>query len=427
VRGNHSWIVGAWASALLILLGLAASVPPAQAQVRHVIHISVDGLRGDLLRGMLDTQSYSFPNFVRLRTQGATTFNARCDHGSSLTVPNHTSIITGLPLVAATSAPAWQQHGYSNNYALTNDNLHQHGIPVRYKHSVFDRVHDRGLRTMLLAGKQKFDLFERSYNAQNGAPDLDGEDNGRAKIDFSLIKEADSSTLVSVLISQMDGNFPAYTFMHVFDPDSAGHFSGWGSLNWVLSVKHADSLIGLILSALELRPALKAVTTLVITADHGGGVPVNLHSDPAAIENYTIPLMLWGPGVPPGADAYSLFANRRNPGASRPENDAPLPPLRNGDTGNIALALLGLPPITDSLYRPEWAGGLQVTVRPEGEGVECTWPLLWAGWTLETSGSLHGESWVPATQQPVPAGLRWHHLEASALIPERYYRLRAPQ
>jgi hypothetical protein len=336
-------------------------------------------------------------------------------------------MITGLPLHAPASGPEWQQHGYSINYSVAGDNLHQNGFPVRYKHSVFDRVHDRGLRTMLLASKQKFDLYARSYDSRNGAPDLEGEDNGRAKIDFSLIKAADSSVLVSVLISRMSDDFPAYTFMHVFDPDSAGHFSGWGSLDWVLAVKHADSLIGLILSALELRPALKAATALVITADHGGGVPANLHSDITAVENYTIPLMLWGPGVPPGADAYSLFANRRDPGTTRPENDAPLPPLRNGDTGNMALALLGLPPITDSLYRPEWAGGLEVSVRPEGEAVDCAWPLLWAGWTLETSGSLDAESWVPATQQPVAIGLRWHYLESPSLVPHRYYRLRAPQ
>lgn len=412
---------------LLVVLGLTGGAPAARGQVRHVIHISIDGLRGDMLRVLLDTQSYSFPNFLRLRSQGATTFNARCDHGNSLTIPNHTSMVTGLPLIAPASGPAWQQHGYSNNYALTNENLHQHGAPVRYKHSVFDRVHDRGLRTMLLAGKQKFDLFERSYNAQNGAPDLDGEDHGRSKIDFSLIKEAGSSVLVSVLISRMDEAFPAYTFMHVFDPDSAGHFSGWGSLDWVLSVKHADSLLGLILSALELRPTLKAATALVVTSDHGGGVPANSHGDPAAVENFTIPLMLWGPGVPAGADAYSLFANRRDPGATRPANDAALPPLRNGDTGNIALALLGLPPIADSLFRPEWAGGLQVSVRPEGGAVDCTWPLLWAGWTLETSGSLDGQSWVPATQQPVAIGLLWHSLEFPALVPQRYYRLRAPQ
>lgn len=413
--------------ALLIPLGLPDRAAGAAGAVSHVIHISVDGLRGDLLRTLVETQATSFPNFQRLVDEGATTFNARCDHGSSVTIPNHISMVTGLPLHAAASSPAWQQHGYSNNYALTNDTLHEDGIPMRYKHSVFDRAHDRGRSTMMLASKQKFDLFERSYNATNGAPDNEGEDNGRGKIDFSLIKAADSSTLVSVLISRMDAAFPAYTFMHIFDPDSAGHASNWGSLNWVLAVKHSDSLIGLILSALDLRPELKAVTALVVTADHGGGVPARLHDNAAALENIVIPLMIRGPGVPAGADAYSLFANRHDPGSSRPENDASRPPLRNGDTGNIALALLGLPPITDSLYRPEWAGGLEVAVRPEDGAVECSWPLLWAGWTLETTDRLDNGAWVPAGRPPVADGLRWRHVDSAPPAPRRFFRLRAPQ
>jgi hypothetical protein len=51
----------------------------ASAEVGHVIHISVDGLRGDLLKSQLDANPALYPNFMRFVNEGATTFNARTD------------------------------------------------------------------------------------------------------------------------------------------------------------------------------------------------------------------------------------------------------------------------------------------------------------------------------------------------------------
>ena len=78
-------------------------------------------------------------------------------------------------------------------------------------------------------------------------------------------------------------------------------------------------------------------------------------------EDYTIPFMAWGPGIPAGANAYDVFPTRHDPGTGRPDYNDPLQPLRNGDTGNLALSLLGLPPIPGStmilsLPVPEPAG-----------------------------------------------------------------------
>jgi hypothetical protein len=103
---------------------------------------------------------------------------------------------------------------------------------------------------------------------------------------------------------------------------------------------------------LDGDPELVGKTAIVLSTDHGGGVPLTSHTVASAAENYTIPLFVWGAGLPPGGDLYDLFGQRVDPGTGRPDYDAAGQPFRNGDTGNLALAILGLPPVPGSTIGP---------------------------------------------------------------------------
>jgi hypothetical protein len=92
---------------------------------------------------------------------------------------------------------------------------------------------------------------------------------------------------------------------------------------------------------------LNGKTAIILTSDHGG--IRNTHGDPADPADYTIPFFVWGPGVEAAADLYSLNpATRLDPGAGRPDYGAAVQPIRNGDSGNLALQLLGLGPVSGS-------------------------------------------------------------------------------
>ena len=87
-------------------------------------------------------------------------------------------------------------------------------------------------------------------------------------------------------------------------------------------------------------------TAIVLTADHGG--TERNHGDPDRLEHHRIPFIVWGPGASPGADLYALNPARADPGRSK---EGARPPIRNCDAGNVAMSLLGLPPIPGSVFR----------------------------------------------------------------------------
>ncbi|MFV2065710.1 MAG: alkaline phosphatase family protein, partial [Pirellulales bacterium] len=178
--------------AMFVLLTVAVGFPSAAchaAPIENVIHISVDGLPSNLLEPLLAAAPASYPNFARLLDESASTFNARTDFNNTYTTPSHTSMVTGRPVDSPTGDPLdVTHHGYTNNGEPRPDwTLHNQGNPnVAYIASVFDVAHDYGLSTALYASKTKFVIYDQSYDATTGAPDLVGTDNGRDKIDASV-------------------------------------------------------------------------------------------------------------------------------------------------------------------------------------------------------------------------------------------------
>lgn len=328
------------------------------APVSHVIHISLDGLGAKYLEFYVTNAPAQFPNFIRLRDQGASTFNARCDYDISETVPNHASMFTGRPVMQPAGAPNTTHHGYSLNIPGPGDTFHASGNPnVPYKTSFFDVAHDYGLSTALYAGKARLSICDRSYDTTNGAIDTTEVDNGRDKIDFSSVADVSGASIaneINTVLQDLTNAAPKrYSFIHIAEPDITGHSAGWGSVSWSNAVRMVDTQLGRIIDAVNLNPLLSNQTVLIVSADHGGGgVNRMAHTEAYHITNYTIPFFLWGLTIPAGTNVYSLFSNRADPGTNRTDYSTQPQPLRNADGGNIALTLLGLPPIPGSFYLP---------------------------------------------------------------------------
>ncbi len=306
--------------------GNAPPSGPGDGQIEHVIHISVDGLRPDAVTRFLDT----LPAFARLRRQGAYTDNARTAPTRGNTLPNHASQITGRVVDGE------EGHGWgTNRYPDTTLTLHNH--KGEYVSSVFDVVHAAGRRAALFTSKSKFAVFENSY---------------RDVLD-AYVYDPQTSRLTDHLIDSLRADAFDYAFLHLRDPDTAGHRFGWRLWGWhpyVRSVRNVDRQIGRILAAIESDPHLRGTTALIVTADHGG----HNHSHGADDRrDYTIPFYVWGPGIRPG-DLYKLAEGVRvDPGTDQIQADAKGQPIRNGDAANLALSLLGLDAIDHSTLGAE--------------------------------------------------------------------------
>lgn len=316
---------------------------PERATVEHTILISVDGLASRYLEEAI--AAGNAPSFQHLQQTAAWTHNARTDKMYTITLPNHACMLTGLPVWSAPGFEPFRAHFYtSNSDPQLNQVLHTQRLPARsYTPSAFDVVHDHGLTTALFASKTKFSLFATSYNGA-GRQDEIGSDNGTNKIDKVVI-DTNTLQLVDALENALLTEPANFTFVHLHDTDSVGHSLGWGSPGYLATIAQIDGLLARVLEAIDSGP-LADRTALIVTTDHGGVGTGHFDAEDPLI--FQIPFYVRAPGVTPG-DAYAAFENRFDPGAVNPEYREPEQPVRNGDSGNLALFLLGLPPIPESI------------------------------------------------------------------------------
>jgi len=339
--------------AWVVLAVAAHSGSPPRAMARgerdadafdHVIVISVDGLRSDALLALTPRQA---PALHRLMA-GSSTLNARTDPDYTSTLPNHTAMLTGRP----TSGE--RGHGWTDNDdPPPGENLHtRKGEHVA---GAFDVAAAHGVRTGLVANKSKFILYARSWGEADEDEPRPAESGSRPTLEhYSRSKTIEG--VCDGALAFLAGHAPerSLLFVHLSHTDAVGHDRGWDMTEgspYLTSVRETDAQIARLLDAARTIEGLAGRTAVILTADHGGGAPFKSHLRAHMWINYIIPFFVWTGDDAPHADLYELnAATRRDPGLSRPDADADPPPIRNGDAANLALRLLGLPPVPGSVF-----------------------------------------------------------------------------
>jgi predicted AlkP superfamily pyrophosphatase or phosphodiesterase len=262
------------AAALIVVPLLAAGCAgnPAPGDVpragiaRHVVVISIDGLRPDAI------EASGARNLQRMMGEGAYSLRARTIMPSR-TLPSHTSMLTGVqPAV----------HGITWN----DEQVDAQGR-VRVA-TVFDMADSAHLHTAAFFGKAKF-----RHLIHGDAPDEVEAPRGAEVVLAPRITQD--------VVQYLRFRKPDLLFVHIPDPDIAGHSAGWMTLPYRWAVRRADAAVEQI-----RRAAVRAYGTdfvMIITADHGGH---GRDHGTAAPEDVNIPWIVWGAGVESGAIAAQI-------------------------------------------------------------------------------------------------------------------------
>ena len=262
-------------------------LPPAVVSTHgatsHLVIVSIDGLRPDAIG------RFGASTLGQLVREGSHTFAATTILPSK-TLPSHTSMLTG-------ESPT--EHGitWNSNRTDTHASL---AVPT-----IFGVARKQGLHTAAFFSKGKFNHLEVP-----GSLDYSQAPNGNGKW------SADR-TLADVE-RYLDVRRPNLLFVHLAEPDNAGHRWGWMSGSYGRAVRQADAAVARLLAAAD-RAYGADNYTIIVTADHGGHG--RTHGTKRA-EDVTIPWIAWGKGVNPG---MSIGAT-----------------VRTMDTAGTALWLLGV-------------------------------------------------------------------------------------
>jgi len=312
--------------------------PAAQPVYQDVIIISIDGLRSDALLSLKPEQ---LPSLMRLK-RGAHTLNARTDPAFTVTLPNHTGMITGR-VVEGEQGHQWRWNEPHEDGRTIEENL---GEPLDH---IFAGALRGEVQPALFATKDKFLLWPDTWNL--------GEED---QIPYSTIVHKETPEVLRDFDRYLVANADKrdLIFLHIHDCDTRGHADGWNLTKdsaYLDTLQKVDLMLCGILERLDQIAAQGHHTAVIITADHGGGVPYkNHHGQGMQWINYVIPFFAWGTDGQLSGDLYKINAeHREDPSLLMPLPEAWPPPIRNSDAANLSLSLLGLPPLSASTVNAE--------------------------------------------------------------------------
>jgi predicted AlkP superfamily pyrophosphatase or phosphodiesterase len=245
------------ACCLLLAAADALAAATAKAADRHVVIVTIDGLRPDAITDA------DMPHLARLMREGAATRTARSSD-PPLTLPSHFSMVTG-------QSPG--RHGIRKNATLSRD-------PAGA--TLFTVLHDARRRTALYVGKHKLRVLAPRASADTVVGPDRGDRNWEA---------GSGLRLAARFAADFPRERPALAFVHLREPDEAGHDQGWMTPRYRAALAEADRALAVVLQAIQES---RLPTTVFLTSDHGGeGTDHWTHGE----VDWTVPWLCAGPGI----------------------------------------------------------------------------------------------------------------------------------
>ncbi len=312
---------------MLLALACFANCSLAYAAPRHLIVISIDGLKGKTLSTLLD-RHLNTPNLNEFLRGGAVA-DGMVGVFPTVTYPSHTAIVTGVPP---------DIHGVYGNTLFDPEQI-LHGSWYWYSQAIkaptiWDVAHNKGLRTASVSwpvsvGAQidadfpewrDIETIEDKLIYENlCTPGLYAEYAKASGIDPlapppSDLGESDlDAEATRMALFLLRTRKPDLLLLHVAETDHQQHINGPDSPQEFQALERIDREIGLIREQVRALGALDE-TVFVIVSDHGF-LPVDQSFNPNAVLN-SMGLMgskdhpeQWRIGAFDGGGSFALIAH----------------------------------------------------------------------------------------------------------------------
>ncbi len=292
---------------LFAALALFATSVFAAPRAEHVFIISMDGAKPAVIA------ESEMPTLKKLVAEGACTWSASTIFPSK-TLPSHTSMLTGV--------------GPDKHQVLWNNFSPIRGIVKTPTVFTLLRAVQPDAATAMVVGKVKFrhlwqkgslDVFDF------GGPQSDAPVVGTEEVEAAV---QPSQAVAKRAAAMIKDKAPRLAFIHLTDPDAAGHKSGWGSPEQKEALKVTDQALYQIIRAIK-DTGIAASSVVIVTADHGGHNKGHGENIP---DDMLIPWVTWGKGVNVNCTITA--------------------PVTTYDTAATALWLLGVPVPADFDGKP---------------------------------------------------------------------------
>ncbi|MFL6193943.1 MAG: sulfatase-like hydrolase/transferase [Thermoanaerobaculia bacterium] len=280
-----------WSFAAVAALAglLLAAAPPAPRPSRDIVLITIDTLRADA-PGFAGNQRSRTPVLDRLAKQGRVFTNAHAHN--VVTLPSHTNILTGLyPF----------QHGVRDNTGFR--------LPANVP-TLATVLRGAGFATGAFVGAFPLDSqfgLDRGFDVYD-----DRYPKGANDTEFALAeRRGDEVVRPALQWWRARQGKPRFLWVHLYDPHAAydppePFASRFKDDPYLGEVAAVDAFLAPLLTPFldgKEKPAL-----VVVTGDHGEGFGDHgeqTHGLFAYEATLKVPLVVWGRGAAPGADARS--------------------------------------------------------------------------------------------------------------------------
>lgn len=252
----------------LVVLLLSTSCESNQKQTElkpiaeHVVMIGLDGF------GAYAYQQAEMPNLKKLASQGAWTLNSRTVLPSSSAVNWASMLMSSVPTL----------HGYtewgSKEPEIPSAALSQYGkFP-----SIYTQIREQKPEAktgVIYSWGGIIYLLEKEI------------------IDYVIPTQDNDDLTAEKAVEVITNHKPMFTFIHIDEPDGAGHNMGHDTPAYYEELKHVDQLVGKIIDAVE-KAGIADKTVIMVVSDHGG---IEKGHGGKSLQEVTIPFFAKGPGI----------------------------------------------------------------------------------------------------------------------------------